>query len=258
MLSQVAALRPDRPAVTWGQRSLTWAELDRRTDALASALRARGAGVGDRIALLMRNRPELLETMYAAFKAGMIVVPLNAKLSAAEVAYHLEDSGAGVLVTDEAGAAEVGAPGVPLVVTGPGYEELVTAHADDGGQTVDVRPDTVAWLFYTSGTTGRPKGAMLTHGGLAFVIASWLADLTPMDEHDVTLHAAPLSHGAGFHALAATARAAHQVIPAAQRFDPAAILEQVVEAGVTNTWMVPTQIVMLLDHVGDDPPALPT
>src|SRR5204863_5442379 len=82
-------------------------------------------------------------------------------------------------------------------------------------------------------------------------------DLTPMTEHDVTLHAAPLSHGAGFHALAATARGAEQIIPVETRFDPAAILELMVGACVTNTWLVPTQIVMLLDHVGDQPPALP-
>src|SRR5436309_746221 len=83
--------------------------------------------------------------------------------------------------------------------------------------------DDLAWLFYTSGTTGRPKGAMLSHGNLSFVTASWLADLTPLTEDDVTLHAAPLSHGAGFHALAATARGAHQMIATGTRFDPAAI-----------------------------------
>jgi acyl-CoA synthetase (AMP-forming)/AMP-acid ligase II len=98
---------------------------------------------------------------------------------------------------------------------------------------------------------------MLTHGNLAFATASWLADLTPMTEQDVTLHAAPLSHGAGFHALAATARGAHQVIPHGSRFDPAGILELLAVVAVTNTWMVPTQIVMLLDHVGDHAPPLP-
>ena len=87
------------------------------------------------------------------------------------------------------------------------HDDLVAA-SDDASAVVPVDRDALAWLFYTSGTTGRPKGAMLTHGNLSFVTASWLADLTPMTEADVTLHAAPLSHGAGFHALAATARAA--------------------------------------------------
>lgn len=256
MVSQAAARNPDQVAVTWGGCAVTWAELDRRSDALGAAFRALGAGPGDRVALLMRNRPELLETMFAAFKTGMVIVPLNARLPAAEVAYHLEDSGAAVLVTDEAGAAEVGDPGLPVVPTGPAYERLIALHSN-GGRTVDVRPETVAWLFYTSGTTGRPKGAKLTHGGLAFVVASWLADLTPLGEHDVTLHVAPLSHGAGFHALAAVARGTRQVIPAGDRFDPQAVLALLRAERVTNTWMVPTQITMLVDHLDGAAPHLP-
>jgi long-chain acyl-CoA synthetase len=90
---------------------------------------------------------------------------------------------------------------------------------------------------------------MLTHSNLAFVVASWLADLTPMDESDVVLHAAPLSHGAGFHALAGIARAARQVIPESTSFDPGSVLALIEREGVTNTWMVPTQIVMLADHI---------
>ena len=117
--------------------------------------------------------------------------------------------------------------------------------------------DALAWLFYTSGTTGRPKGAMLTHGNLDFVTASWLADLTPLTEVDVTLHAAPLSHGAGFHALAATARGARQVLPSSARFEPDTILELLARERVTNTWMVPTQIVMLTDAASDHAPELP-
>ena len=126
----------------------------------------------------------------------------------------------------------------------------------------DVDVDDPAWIFYTSGTTGRPKGAMLSHAVLGFVTVSWLADLTPLDERDVTLHAAPLSHGAGFHALAAVARAAHQVIPDTVSFDPTAILEVIRAHGVTNTWMVPTQIVMLTEAAeragisGSDLPSL--
>jgi len=212
----------------------------------------------------MRNRPEMLEAMYACFKGGYCLVPLNSRFTEDDVAYHVSDSGAAAVLTDAEGAEVVlgaiagtqaavrvviaGTDTIPAGAFGP--DEIVAA-TDDGPATVAVDRDDLAWLFYTSGTTGRPKGAMLTHGNLAFVTASWLADLTPMDEADVTLHAAPLSHGAGFHALAATARGAHQVIPAGTRFEPAAILELMVDVRVTNTWMVPTQIVMLLDHLAD-------
>jgi long-chain acyl-CoA synthetase len=271
-LSNTARRFPRRPAVTWGARRLTYADLDRRSDALASGLGGLGARQGDRVAVLMRNRPELLEAMYACFKAGYCMVPLNSRLTPAEVTFHLGDSQPAAVLTDADGAPVVAAAergGAALVVAGearPGrlpagahdHEDVIAAGAGRAAVTADVGRDDLAWLFYTSGTTGRPKGAMLTHGNLGFVTASWLADLTPMTEEDVTLHAAPLSHGAGFHALAATARGAHQVIPAAARFDPPAILELMAGEGVTNTWMVPTQIVMLLDAVGDRAPELPT
>ncbi len=270
MLANAARRHPHRPAVTWGEHRLDYAALDRRTNALARGLTSLGLAPGDRVGVLMRNRPELIEAMFACFKGGFCLVPLNSRFTEDEVAYHVADSGAAAVLTDPEGADVVlgGVAGSPapvrVVVAGDdpapagahGHDDLVAA-TDDAPAAVAVDRDHLAWLFYTSGTTGRPKGAMLTHGNLSFVTASWLADLTPMTEADVTLHAAPLSHGAGFHALAATARGAHQIVPPGTRFDPAAILELVAGARVTNTWMVPTQIVMLLDHVGEHAPALP-
>jgi long-chain acyl-CoA synthetase len=271
LLVDAARRHPERPAVSWGDRRLDYRSLDRRTNALARALADLGVSRGDRVGVLMRNRPEMIETMFACFKGGLCLVPLNSRFTADEVAYHVEDSGAVAVLTDDEGADIVLAGTRPsrdrvhVVVAGDAplaegtvsLEQLVEA-TDERPVTVPVDRDELAWLFYTSGTTGRPKGAMLTHANLAFATASWLADLTPMTEHDVTLHAAPLSHGAGFHALAAAARGAHQVIPQSPRFDPAGILELLVAQRVSNTWMVPTQIVMLLDHVGDRAPALPT
>jgi long-chain acyl-CoA synthetase len=231
-------------------------------------LAALGVAPGDRVAVSMRNRPEMLEAMFATFKAGCCLVPLNSRFTSQEVAYHADDAGAIAVLTDADGAEVVAdatdRSRVRLVVAGDGalpdgaygHDDVVAAH--DGRTVAAIAdPDDLAWLFYTSGTTGQPKGAMLTHGNLAFVTASWLADITPLTECDVTLHAAPLSHGAGFHALAATARAAHQVIPAGARFDPDTLLALCASEGVTNTWMVPTQIVMLLDHLGDGTPGLP-
>lgn len=270
MLVNTARRLPDRPALTWGPRTLSYAELASRADRLRRGLSSLGVEKGDRVCLLMRNRPEVVETMYACFLSGLGLVPINARLTAGEVAYHVADAGAAVVVTDEEGADELaGAEIGPATVVATGaaahpfvaYEDLL---ADGGGQSldpaVDVGRDDLAWLFYTSGTTGRPKGAMLGHSNLGFVVASWLADLTPMDENDVVLHAAPLSHGAGFHALAATARGAHQIMLPAGSFDPVAVMELIRRAGVTNTWMVPTQIVMLTDAVqaGRAPAGVPS
>lgn len=267
MLVNSARRLPDHTAVSWGERTLTYAELDARTDALARGLSSLGLRAGDRVVVLMRNRPELLEAMFACFKAGFCIVPLNARLTAEEVPYHVIDSGAAVVITDEDGAAVVQSASVAdvaIVVAGAGrvdgaldHDALIAAHAGTNDVVVDTDRDSLAWLFYTSGTTGRPKGAMLTHGNLSFVTASWLADLTPMTEHDVTLHAAPLTHGAGFHALAAVARGAHQVIPAESQFDPLAMLELLQRQEITNTWMVPTQIVMLTDAAASTKPWLP-
>ena len=234
MLANAARRHPHRPAVTWGEHRLDYAALDRRTNALARGLTSLGLAPGDRVGVLMRNRPELIEAMFACFKGGFCLVPLNSRFTEDEVAYHVADSGAAAVLTDPEGADVVlgGVAGSPapvrVVVAGDdpapagahGHDDLVAA-TDDAPAAVAVDRDHLAWLFYTSGTTGRPKGAMLTHGNLSFVTASWLADLTPMTEADVTLHAAPLSHGAGFHALAATARGAHQIIPPGTRFDPA-------------------------------------
>jgi long-chain acyl-CoA synthetase len=267
MLETTARRFPERPAVSWGDRTLTYSELDRRTNALAHGLESLGVRRGDRVAALMRNRPELLEAMYACFKAGFCLVPLNSRFTADDVAYHVADSGASAVLTDATGVdvmldAEIGAAALIVAGTddrpdGTHDHDALVAASDDSSAVVPVDRDALAWLFYTSGTTGRPKGAMLTHGNLSFVTASWLADLTPMSETDVTLHAAPLSHGAGFHALAATARGARQVIPVDTRFDPAAILELLARERVTNTWMVPTQVVMLTDAASEHIPQLP-
>ncbi|HTC81797.1 MAG TPA: long-chain fatty acid--CoA ligase [Acidimicrobiia bacterium] len=270
MLANTASRLPDRPAVTWGDRTLSYRDLDRRSDALARGLAGLGVRPGARVGVYMRNRPEVLEAMFACFKAGYCLVPLNSRLTADEVAFQLGDAGAAAIVTDGEGQLVAGAgaegTGATVVVASPhpslddgahDLEAVVAAGGDRGGAAVPVERDHLAWLFYTSGTTGRPKGAMLSHGNLAFVTASWLADLTPLSEDDVTLHAAPLSHGAGFHALAATARGAHQVIPTGTRFDPVAVLDLLRGSGTTNTWLVPTQIVMLTDAAAVGPVGLP-
>jgi acyl-CoA synthetase (AMP-forming)/AMP-acid ligase II len=267
LLTNSARRFGDRPAVTWGDHALTYAQLDARTNALAHGLQSSGVAEGDRVGVLMRNRPELLEAMFACFKAGFCLVPLNSRFTSDDVSFHVIDSGAVAVLTDSDGVDVVGGAGlrdVAVVVAGGddlpdgmvGHEAMID-RGDRSSAVVEVDRDDLAWLFYTSGTTGRPKGAMLTHGVLGFTTASWLADLTPIDERDVTLHAAPLSHGAGFHAIAAVARGAHQVIPTGASFDPPAILALLASARITNTWLVPTQIVMLMDALGERRPDLP-
>jgi long-chain acyl-CoA synthetase len=144
-----------------------------------------------------------------------------------------------ILAGDGTGAAAEGALSL---------EELLERHYGRRPEGPGTTDDDVAWLAYTSGTTGRPKGAMLTHGNLTFVAVSWLADLQRLEPEDVGLVAAPLTHGAGMMALAFVMKAAAQVILQPSGFDAARFLSDVATHRVTHTWLVPTQIKMVLDH----------
>jgi long-chain acyl-CoA synthetase len=249
LLRHAATCFPDRPAISWRGSTIDYRAFDARAARFAAWLSSIGAAPSARVVLYLDNCPDLLVAMFGTFRAGSTVVPSNARLTEEELAFLVADGEAKVIVTDPAHAdvARVAAGDAALVVVAGDELDAVLDPQPTSLDVAEVDPHQPAWIFYTSGTTGRPKGAMLSHAVLAFVTVSWLADLTPLDEYDVTLHAAPLSHGAGFHALAAVARAAHHVIPDGVSFDAGAMLDVVRERGVTNTWMVPTQIVMLTD-----------
>jgi long-chain acyl-CoA synthetase len=238
---------PHRPAVTQADTTLDYRTFERLSAGIARHLAARGVVQGDRVAVLMGNTPELLAAMFATFRLGAELVPCNARATRPEVEFILEDCSASVLITDTTRShigRDVAFGGWHWCIDD---EPAEPAQADDIIPLVATDPSDVAWIFYTSGTTGHPKGALLTHSALNFMTVGWLADLSPMDERDVTLHAAPLSHGAGFHAVAATARGAHQVMTPRGGFDPVETLRLIDRWKVTNTWLVPTQIIRLTD-----------
>ena len=207
-------LRPDDPALADGERvHADWATFAARTAAVAAGLRHEfGVAPGDRVAIVMRNRPEYLEAMFGVWHAGLVAVPVNARLHRDEIAYILEDSESAVVVTDAEHADDV----EPLVgqaaVVAPG-ERWDRLTASSPAPLADRRPDDAAWLFYTSGTTGRPKGATLTNRNLLLMTLSYYADIDPVMAQDSIMHAAPLSHGSGLYGLAHVARGAVSVIP---------------------------------------------
>jgi acyl-CoA synthetase (AMP-forming)/AMP-acid ligase II len=258
MLTDSAERHPDRPAFIYGDEVTTYRHANARANALAAGLRHLGMKRGDRVAVWMWNRPELLEGFFGVWKAGGCVVPLNARFLAEEAVYHLSDPRASVLFFDEEFRAVVDeirgrlphvkhfiCAGEPL----PGqvsYGELLSSFVGSSEPDAEVADDDLAWLFYTSGTTGRPKGAMLTHGNLTFAAVGWVADMMHLEPEDVGLHAAPLTHGAGFHAVALTMKASCQVILKGHHFDAALFCAAVEQHRVTNTWLVPTQIKLLL------------
>src|SRR4051794_32129042 len=212
-------LRPDDPALADGERvHATWATFAARTAAAAGGLRDDfGLSPGDRVAIVMRNRPEYLEALFAIWHAGLVAVPVNARLHRDEIAYILEDSETAVVVTDHDHADDI----MPLVGTVTSLQAAVIAPGERWERITALSPaplvarqqDDPAWLFYTSGTTGRPKGATLTNRNLLLMTLSYYADIDPVMPQDCILHAAPLSHGSGLYGLPHVARGAVSVVP---------------------------------------------
>ena len=223
-LSRSALSHPSMPAVACGTRVVaSYGELAERAARLAGALRERFKLVpGDRVAIIAKNSPDYLALLYGIWHAGLAAVPANAKLHGAELGYILEHSGARVCFASDGIDAEIAAHAPNtlerLITIGSAeYEALFTADA------IDVVPrdgDDLAWLFYTSGTTGRPKGAMLTHRNLAAASEAYAAEVDPIAPGDAILHAAPMSHGSGLYIMAHVANLGVQVVPESGGFEP--------------------------------------
>ncbi|MFO1312794.1 MAG: AMP-binding protein [Burkholderiales bacterium] len=210
-----------RPALAFGTEvRATYAQLRARAGRLASGLRRRGARPGDRVALYAANHPHYLEAMWAAWIAGLVAVPVNAKLHPREAAYILGNCGAvGCWVDEEReGMAPAGCAQWRL-------DAIDALRGSDVAAVESRAPEDLAWLFYTSGTTGRPKGVMLTHGNLVQMTLAYLAEVMPVEPGDALLHAAPLSHGSGLYNFAYVARGGLNVVPASRAFDAQEVLD---------------------------------
>ncbi|MBA1146696.1 AMP-binding protein [Ectothiorhodospiraceae bacterium WFHF3C12] len=245
---------PDRPAVALGAEPvMDYAGLAARVGRLAGGLRETlGCQAGDRVALIMKNSPAYIEALFAAWYAGLIAVPVNAKLAPGELAFILRHSGSRVcLITDDladsVGAAVAEAPVVEQVIPAGGhaYEDLF---AGEPMPPAPAEPDDVAWLFYTSGTTGTPKGAMLTHRNLAMMSAGYFTDVDAIAANDAIVHAAPMSHGSGLYILPHVAAAAVQVVPSSGGFDPGEVLDLIGRYPGTSLFAAPTMVRRLTDE----------
>ena len=251
LLVRAARVHPDRPAVLHGDRLLwRYRELADRVACLAGRLRALGLAQGDRVALLMKNDVAYLETLYAVWWAGLAAVPINAKLHADEVGYILDNAEASALIASE-DLADAVAPlatrlSATLVPGSARYDAAVAAPPIDAAPCA---PTDLAWLFYTSGTTGRPKGVMLSHRNLQAALACYFIDVDDVDAADATVYAAPISHGAGLYNLPFMARAARHVVPESGGFDPAELVALSRSVGRLSMFAAPTMVHRLVDHV---------
>src|SRR5829696_9849853 len=252
-VSRSARRHPDKTALVFGDASLTYAELEERTNRLANALVARGVAPGDRVALLLFNGLEVVEAFFGCHKAGATPVPVNFRLVQDEVDYIVENSGAVGVIADEplaqrAASAAANVDGVRFhLAVGPApagaeaYEDALAAAAADEPSLIGDEDD-IAFLMYTSGTTGRPKGAMLTHQNMYAQTVNWTHEVGGVSEDAVWRAGAPLFHIAGvagilpFLSLGGTA-----VIAPSTEFDPGGAIEELRRHAVTHTFFVPTQ-----------------
>lgn len=254
LLRQAARRHPGELALIWGDEAWSWAELDARVDALAAVLGDRGVIPGARVLVQARNCNQLIESMFACFRLGAIWVPTNFRQTPEEVAYLAESSGATLMICGAEFPEHATACGIasPIVIAGGGADDFDTLVASRLGTLIrdaDVEYDDACWFFYTSGTTGRPKAAVLTHGQMAFVLANHLCDLMPgLAELDASLVVAPLTHGAGAHLLSQVSRCVKTVLPAGDRFDPEEVWRLVEHWKISNMFTVPTIVKMLVEH----------
>jgi long-chain acyl-CoA synthetase len=254
LLQRTARAHPQAPALARGSRLLaSYAELAARVSCLAAGLAAR-LRPNDRVALVMKNCPQYVELMFACWHAGLVVVPINAKLHPKEFEFILADSGARLCFAS--GDLHPALAGLAV----PGLEHVIEVDSPACAQLADAAPISVAargaddpgWLFYTSGTTGRPKGVTLTQRNLMAALLNYFSDVDGIAPGDAIIHAAPMSHGSGFYMLPHVAHAGVNVIPESGGFDPAEIYELLqVHRGV-SLFAAPTMVKRLVDHPGQN------
>ncbi len=243
------------PAAALGSRVvMTYGELAMRAARLAGALRDKlKLQPGDRVAIVAKNAPDYLALLYGIWHAGLAAVPANAKLHGAELGYILDHSGARVCFASQGLDADI-APHAPntlermIVIGGAEYEALFA------GDAIGIVPrggDDLAWLFYTSGTTGKPKGAMLTHRNIAWASHAYGAEVDPVTPGDAILHAAPMSHGSGLYIMQHVARLGVQVVPESGAFEPDEIFALFDRWPNTSMFAAPTMIKRMVDSAAD-------
>lgn len=251
-LVRSATLYADRPALLRGDAIVAdYRGFARMAASLAGALRERhGIAPGDRVAILAENSVEYLIAMYGAWMAGAAIVPVNAKLHGREAAWIIEDADATLVFVSERTADGL-APFLPPTCGAPvelGSKAFAAMTAGD--RTLAPAPrsrDDLAWLFYTSGTTGRPKGVMITHGNIHAMAFAYFVDVDRVERTDAALYAAPMSHGAGLYNVQHVLRAARHAVPESGAFDAGEVLDLSKRLDNVHMFAAPTMVRRLVD-----------
>lgn len=257
LFTKSARTYPERLAIAYGDYELTYRQANERINKLANVLLGLGIKKGENVAILLHNCPEFIETLFACFKVGIGTVPINFRLHPKECSFIIDNSEAVAVVfgddfRDSLYALKNEMPRVKnyICITDPLegmllYETLLKGQ-DPTFVDVDVGRNDLAWLFYTSGTTGQPKGAMLTHHNLMMMTMNFFSDMTSLGPDDVILHAAPLSHGSGLYGIPNVAKGAANVVLHIKTFDPKTVFETIQRRRVTNMFAAPAMIKRLV------------
>ncbi len=262
-LNRAGLSHGDRPAVAQGRRVVrSYAELAARAARIAGALRGEfKLDAGDRVAIFAKNCPDYIEIMCGIWHAGLAAVPVNARLHGRELGYILEHSGARVCFAS-AGLDDDAAPHAPaslerMIRIGSSEYEALLAH--DAMPVTSCAGDDLAWLFYTSGTTGRPKGAMLTHRVLSWAFHAYMSEVDEVAPGNPVLHAAPMSHGSGMYIMPHIARLGVNVIPESGGFEAPEVLSLFDAWPRSSMFAAPTMIKRLVESNADcDPDSIRT
>jgi len=252
VLEHHAERTPDAPMTVFEGTTITYGAMAARAAALAAGLARQGVGRGDVVGLLSYNRPEFLETIFAANRLGAIAMPLNWRLAAPEIRYILEHSGARALVCDDvlvplAQDAAAGMQRPPATVTmadtaPPGWTALAELRADaPGAPRARVSADDVHRLMYTSGTTGRPKGVMLTHANLLWKNLAHIVEFG-FTRADIGLACGPLYHVGALDLTTTTLIAVGACVVIHRTFDAAAVVDEIERSRVTTVWLAPAMV----------------
>ncbi|WP_342363753.1 acyl-CoA synthetase [Terrarubrum flagellatum] len=265
IVTRNAQRHSDAPGFIWRDRIWNWREIDRIVSALAAGLAARGVGKGDRILVHSKNCDEMYWSMYAAFRLGAVWTPTNFRLMPDEVAYLAKASGAKAFLChgdfpQHAEAARAASETLEFIWRiGDGdlgeisVSDVIARHSGVEVANCAVEHDDPCWFFFTSGTTGRSKAAVLSHGQMAFVITNHLCDLTPgVTEKDASLVVAPLSHGAGVHQLVQAARGCASILLPTERFDIDEAFRLIAKHRVATIFTVPTILKMMVEDPAVD------
>jgi len=248
-----AAMSPGAAALVCHDRVVAdYRGFGARAAAIGGYLRQHHAiGAGDRVAIFMHNRTQYLEAMYGIWFTGAAVVPINCKLHGKEAAWIVENADATLALVSGGLQSELAAHApacLKTLISADGADWQAMYHADPLAVPAAMDQDDLLWLFYTSGTTGKPKGVMITAGNITAMTLAYFCDVDEVHARDSILYAAPMSHGAGLYNFMHVIKGARHVVPASGGFDAGEILALAAQLGNVSMFAAPTMVKRLVDH----------